>query len=190
MNVLVTGADGFVGRHLVDRLLKEGHEVRAACRPAAQPPEWEAGGRRGTVRLIPLELTDPASISAALQPQPEAVVHLAAVASVREAREDPGRAWVVNAVGTARLLEAVLTAGNGKRALPRVLVVSSAEVYGNGPPTPRVETDPPRPISPYAASKVGSEVAALEVWRRAGVPVIVSCTRPPIRSLTEGAVPR
>ena len=174
MNVLVTGADGFVGRYLVARLVEQGHHVTAACRPTGEPPGWLDAGGRGAVDLVPFELTDPASIRAAVTKARDAVVHLAAVASVREAREDPGRAWVVNAAGTARLLDAVLATRNGSAPAPRVLVVSSAEVYGSGPPSPRVESDPPCPLSPYAASKVGAEVAALEVWRRERLPVIIA----------------
>jgi GDP-4-dehydro-6-deoxy-D-mannose reductase len=172
MKVLVTGADGFVGRHLVARLLQERHEVTAACRPTSELPTWPEG--RQPVRVVPFELTDPASIRAALSQGEDAVLHLAAVASVREAREDPGRAWVVNAAGTARLLDVVVSTQNGKSPAPRVLVVSSAEVYGGGSTKPRVETDPACPQSPYAASKVGAEVAALEVWRREHLPVIVA----------------
>ncbi len=169
--MLVTGADGFVGRHLVRRLLREGHEVGAAVRPgAAAVAEW----RGGRVTTIPFELTDGGSIDAALKFGPDAVVHLAAVASNKEAWGDPGQAWVVNAAGTARLAEALVrrkTAGFGDAVF---LFVSSGEVYGAGEPAPRVETDPPRPQSSYAASKVGGEVAALEVWRRAGLRAIVA----------------
>ncbi len=174
MKVLVTGADGFVGRHLVARLVEEGHEVTAACRPTAEPPTWVDARWRKAVGVVPFELTEPGSIRAAVSQAHDAIVHLAAVASVREAREDPGRAWVVNAAGTARLLDALLTTLNGEGSGPRVLVVSSAEVYGSGPAKPRLETDPTRPQSPYAASKVGAEVAALEVWRRVQFPVIVA----------------
>lgn len=169
MRVLVTGADGFVGRHLVPRLLDRGDTVVAACRPGGPPlPAHPA------VTPIPLELGDDRSVRAALECDPEAVVHLAAVASTREAREDPGAAWVVNAAGTARLAEAM--AARRERGGPdaRLLVVSSGEVYGTGGPAPRRESDPVQPISAYAASKVGAEVAALEVWRRTGLPTIVA----------------
>jgi GDP-4-dehydro-6-deoxy-D-mannose reductase len=135
----VTGADGFVGRHLVRRLLARGDEVGAGCRPY----------------------------------EPGAVIHLAAVASTREAREDPGRAWVVNAAGTARLAEAMAGRRTGGRD-PLLLVVSSGEVYGAGRGVPRAESDPAQPVSSYAASKVGAEVAALEVWRRTGLRTIVA----------------
>jgi GDP-4-dehydro-6-deoxy-D-mannose reductase len=109
-----------------------------------------------------------------LTPLCDAIVHLAAVASVSEARQDPGRAWVVNAAGTARLVEAAIAARDAEGTDPLVLVVSSAEVYGAGPTTPRVESDPLLPRSSYAASKVGAEVAALEAWRRAGLRVVVA----------------
>lgn len=171
MKVLVTGADGFVGRCLVRQLLAGGHTVAAAIRADAPPvPEWS-----GTpVKLIPFELTDQPTIREALQWDAEAVVHLAAVASNREAWGNPGQAWVVNAAGTARLAEEMarrLENGAGDALL---LVVSSGEVYGAGGTALRRESDPPQPMSPYSASKVGAEVAALEVGRRAGLRVVIA----------------
>lgn len=175
MRVLVTGADGFVGRHLVARLLEEGHHVLAACRPGGAPPDrWLDPRWQQAVQGVPFELTDPASIRATLRDPCEAIVHLAAVATVREARQDPGRAWVVNAAGTARLLEAVIDARTRNGGDPLILVVSSAEVYGSGPASPRVETDPLCPQTPYAASKAGGEIAALEARRRAGLRTVIA----------------
>jgi GDP-4-dehydro-6-deoxy-D-mannose reductase len=169
VKVLVTGADGFVGRHLVTRLRQAGHEVGAGCRPDRAPVEW---GDRGVTPLA-LELTDRRSIAQALEFGADAVVHLAAIASNREAREDPGHAWEVNAGGTARLAEA-LARRRDRRADPLLLAVSTGEVYGVGAPTPRVESEPLLPVSPYAASKVGAEVAGLEVWRRTGLRVVIA----------------
>jgi GDP-4-dehydro-6-deoxy-D-mannose reductase len=169
VRVLVTGADGFVGRYLVRRLLERGDEVGAACRPGG--PGLDPSPR---VTAVPFELTDERSVRAALDYAPHAVVHLAAVASTREARDDPGRAWTVNAGGTARLAEALAARGVEGAASPLLLVISSGEVYGAGDGTPRRETDELRPISSYAATKVGTEVAALEVWRRAGLRVVVA----------------
>lgn len=175
MRVLVTGADGFAGRHVVELLVQAGHEVWAGCRPGGEPAKrWLGPQAQQAVTVIPLEITDPTSVSAALGRPFEAIVHLAAVASGSEARQDPGRAWVVNAAGTARLVDAAVVLRGKTGADPLLLVVSSAEVYGNGPAVPRVETDPLVPQSPYAASKVGTEVAALEAWRREGLRVVIA----------------
>jgi GDP-4-dehydro-6-deoxy-D-mannose reductase len=175
VKVLVTGADGFVGSHLVPRLVETGHEVLAACRPAGDPVEHWLGDRwRKAVQVVPFELNDPDALRTALTPPCDAIVHLAAVASVSEARQDPGRAWAVNAAGTARLAEAVIASREAEGTDPLFLMVSSAEVYGAGPASPRSESDPLLPRSPYAASKVGAEVAALEGWRRAGLRVVIA----------------
>jgi GDP-4-dehydro-6-deoxy-D-mannose reductase len=125
------------------------------------------------VTPLALELTDRRSIAPALEFGADAVVHLAAIASNREAREDPGHAWDVNAGGTARLAEA-LALRRDRRADPLLLAVSTGEVYGVGAPAPRVESEPLLPVSPYAASKVGAEVAGLEVWRRTGLRVVIA----------------
>jgi GDP-4-dehydro-6-deoxy-D-mannose reductase len=174
MRVLVTGADGFVGRHLIGQLVEAGHAVTAACRPGAEPATWFRPGWNDLVHVTPFELSESDSVRAAVSLPHEAVVHLAAVSTVREAHADPGRAWVVNAAGTARLVDAMLAKRDTDGLDPVLLVVSTCEVYGNGPPSPRVETDSPRPQSPYAASKLGAEVAGLEAWRRAGLRVIVA----------------
>jgi nucleoside-diphosphate-sugar epimerase len=175
VRVLVTGADGFVGRYLVEQLVHEGHDVSAGCRPGGETPEsWLSPAARERITIVPFEVSDTASVRSALSRPLDAVVHLAAVASGSEARQDPGRAWEVNAAGTARVVEAAVSLKASGGVDPVVLVVSSAEVYGDGPATPRVETDPLTPQSPYAASKVGSEVAALEAWRRAGLRVVIA----------------
>lgn len=172
MRVLVTGADGFVGRHLLGALSAAGHVVTATRRDGAPPPPWAES--LAAVRWRTLELTSGDSVAAVAAEPVEAVVHLAALASGREARQDPGLAWTVNAAGTARLLEALAGWRRERGHDPRVLVVSTGEVYGEGPSAPRREPEPLRPVSPYAASKVGAEVAAMEVFRRTGLRVIVA----------------
>jgi GDP-4-dehydro-6-deoxy-D-mannose reductase len=123
---------------------------------------------------VPLELTDDASVRGALEFDPDAVIHLAAVASNSEAIADPGLAWTVNAAGTARLAEVLGRRRAEGRGDTRLLLVSSGEVYGPGGNRPRRESDPIEPASPYAASKAGAELAALEVWRRTGLPVVIA----------------
>ena len=175
MKVLVTGADGFAGRYLVRRLIASGHEVVAAVRAGgAAPNDWLTPAELGAVEVLNFDLEDPSAVEEAARRAPDGVVHLAAVASSREARRDPGRAWTVNAAGTARLLEALGADCEAGAADPLVIVVSSGEVYGDGPQRPRRETDPVRPRSPYAATKAATEIAALEIAQRTGLRIIVA----------------
>lgn len=176
MKVLVTGADGFVGRWLIRRLLDDGREVYGAVRPAEpHRPDGLADEERARVRWLPLELTDAESVRRCVDLPYDAVIHLAAIASGAAALRDPGTAWMVNAAGTARIAHVLAEARRRHRADPVLLVVSTGEVYGRGTGGAlRRETDPVAPCSPYAASKLGAEEAALEAWRRAGVRVIVA----------------
>jgi GDP-4-dehydro-6-deoxy-D-mannose reductase len=170
VRVLVTGADGFVGQWLVQALLRAGHAVTGAVRDGTPMPGRLTPAELAAVRWVPLDLADPESVAAVTRAPAEAVVHLAAVASSVEAGRDPGHAWSVNAAGTARLVEGFAAGA----ARPRVLVVSTGEVYGRGAARPRRETDPIDPVSPYAATKAAAEIAALEAGRRTGLPVMVA----------------
>ncbi|HXE58107.1 MAG TPA: NAD-dependent epimerase/dehydratase family protein [Gemmatimonadales bacterium] len=175
MRILVTGAGGFVGARLVRRLVREGHAVTGtrggparSHEPRLTPEEHAA------VTWRTLDLADRASVERAVEGAWDAVVHLAGVSSSMEAKRDPGHAWNVNAAGTARLCHALAAGTPG--AGPTVLVVSTSDVYGlgDGEPRPRRESDAPRPLSVYAASKLGAEVAAGQIARSAGLRLIVA----------------
>jgi GDP-4-dehydro-6-deoxy-D-mannose reductase len=175
VKILVTGAAGFVGRAVLPRLVAAGHEVLGTRLPGEGPPDFLTEAERGQVRWLPLDLCDTGSVRATVEEVPDAVIHLAAVASGAEARRDPGLAWEVNAAGTARLADALAAHRQMGESDPLLLLVSTAEVYGVAePPRLRTEADPVAPISPYAASKAGAEVAALETARRAGLRVIIA----------------
>jgi GDP-4-dehydro-6-deoxy-D-mannose reductase len=126
------------------------------------------------VQVVSLELGDSSSVEAAVSAPSDAIVHLAAMASGGEARRDPAGAWVVNAVGTARVVDAAARLRASGSADPLLLVVSTAEVYGKGKASPRRESDPLYPQSPYAASKAGAELAAMEAWRRTGLRLVIA----------------
>ncbi len=162
MRALVTGARGFVGAHLCRALQARGDIVVAAGRA------HEAGID------VPLELGDGGSVAAALDAAaPDVVYHLAAQAFVPESVADPLGTYEVNALGTARLFEAVR---RRPAPGPRVVVVSSAEVYGARATAdyPLRESLAPLPATPYAASKVAAEAIALATCRTFGVRAVVA----------------
>jgi GDP-4-dehydro-6-deoxy-D-mannose reductase len=163
VRVLVTGARGFVGRYLTAALRERGHAVVEADRV----PHADA---------LPIDVTDALAVQAAFDlAQPEAVAHLAAQASVPASLEDPRGTLEVNALGTLHVLDAARAAGVAG-ACPRVLVVSSADVYGVQPAElyPLRETTAPRPRNPYAASKVAAEALALAYAASYGVDALVA----------------
>lgn len=171
MTVLVTGANGFVGRWVVRALLAAGHSVVAAAGPDAVPRGDDA--ERRAVRWIALDLLDAESVRLAAAGSYDAVIHLAGLASGGDALKDPALAWTVNAGGTARLLDAFGQRRRAGDADPLVLLVSTAEVYR--PATrPLVETDVLGPRSPYAASKRGAELAADETAARTALRVVTT----------------
>jgi GDP-4-dehydro-6-deoxy-D-mannose reductase len=152
MRILVTGANGFVGRHLCAVLTERGHTVVAAGRPQ------EGAG------VVPLDLQDALNVRAVVDSaRADAVAHLAAQAFVPQAIADPWTTHDVNAGGTLRLLEAIRAARDAGASDPRVLLVGSADVYGPQPDSayPLAETTSLRPTNPYAASKVAAEAYGL-----------------------------
>ncbi|MFI5280947.1 MAG: NAD-dependent epimerase/dehydratase family protein [Gemmatimonadales bacterium] len=176
MTVLVTGANGFVGRWVVRALLTAGHTVVGAAgpvSPAAAGQRTETAG----IEWVHLDLSDADGVRALAARNWDGIVHLAGFASGAEALSDPGAAWQVNAVGTARLVGELGRRRSLDETDPMVLVVSTAEVYA---PQRRalVETDAVAPISPYGASKRGAEIAAEETGRRTGLRVVIARSFP------------
>jgi GDP-4-dehydro-6-deoxy-D-mannose reductase len=174
VRALLTGADGFVGGWLARRMLERGHSVVGTHRRGTGPSPVLSSGEAARIEWRELELGSGESIEQASRGRWDAVVHLAALSSGSEARENPGLAWEVNAAGTARLAEVFGLRTATRQGDPNFLLVSTGEVYGAGRGAPRKESDPALPCSPYAGSKLGAEVAALEVSRRTGLRVIIA----------------
>jgi len=168
---LVTGAAGFVGKWLCLELLAQGHDVIGAVRDPADldclTEQWRSD--LAEVTWIDFELLSGDSVEAALSARPDAIVHLAAIASGAAARANPLEAWRVNCLGTCGLIYALERSGQQVR----LLVASTGEVYGGQVVRPALETDRLVPCSPYAASKLGAELATLEYWRRTSGDVVV-----------------
>ncbi|MBI4504029.1 MAG: NAD-dependent epimerase/dehydratase family protein [Chloroflexi bacterium] len=157
-DVLVTGASGYLGQHLVRALCADGLAVRGlarSVRPAGLPAiEW----RRGDV-CVPGDVASAAGDCAA-------VVHLAC-RPLRQSFADPAGDFAVNAGGTLNVLAAARQAGVG-----HVVYASTAQVYGAGQP-PFAEEAPTAPRSPYAASKLCGEVMCTTFARCYGLGITV-----------------
>jgi UDP-glucuronate 4-epimerase len=175
--VLVTGAAGFIGSTLTDRLLAEGREVVGLDSfdpfyPEEQKQRNLAGAlRQSGFRLERGDIRDAAAVERAFASAPDAVVHLAALAGVRPSLERPAEYADVNVTGTCVVLQAAVRHGG-----PRVVFASSSSVYGERETGPFRESDPvERPVSPYAATKRAGELVAHTFHHAHGLPV--TCAR-------------
>src|SRR5262245_11498703 len=158
---LITGGAGFIGSHIAERLLAEGHRVRIF-------DNFSSGSRanlafaRGNRRLevVRGDVRNLAAVTRAMRGV-AAVFHQAAMRSVPRSVADPLGCNAANVTGTLHVLHA---AGRQKKK-PRVVYASSSSVYGDNPELPKREDQPTAPISPYAASKVAGELYGV-VWSR------------------------
>jgi len=147
---LVTGAGGFIGSHLVRRLLADGHRVRGIDN-FTTGRRSNLGGVDG-LSLIEGDINDAASIAKAIEGV-DYVLHEAAIPSVPRSIDDPVASHHANVSGTVSVLEAARRSGTVKR----VVYAASSSAYGDAPTLPKVETMTPNPRSPYAADKLAGE---------------------------------
>ncbi|MSR05492.1 MAG: NAD-dependent epimerase/dehydratase family protein [Gemmatimonadetes bacterium] len=171
MRILVTGAAGFIGSHVVDRLLARGDLVIGMDNfdPFYSPAEKRSNlaGALANPRftLLEADITDLAAMDRAFAgPRSDAVVHLAAKVGVRPSLADPVGYERVNVGGTRTVLDAA-----GRSGVRAFVFASSSSVYGNAARVPFREGDAdPSPISPYAATKLAAEAACRDHQARVG----------------------
>lgn len=160
--VLVTGGAGFIGSHLVDALLADGHRVAVVDDLSS-----------GDIRRVPdaadfheLDIVDGAALDAIVDAlAPEAIFHLAAQSSVTVSVTDPARDCAVNVQGTLNVLQAA-----SRHRAPVAFTSTGGALYGNEAPIPTPEERIPAPLAPYGASKWAGE-AYIRTWSASsGVP--------------------
>lgn len=146
---LVTGGAGFIGSHLVDELLRRGHDVRVA-------DDFSTGRRENVpdhprVEVVDADVSAP-GVAASVVAGCEYVLHQAAIPSVPKSVQDPVASHRANVDATLHVLVAARDAG-----VRRVVFAGSSSVYGNAPALPKREDMAPHPLSPYALQKLVSE---------------------------------
>ncbi len=169
MRALVTGGAGFIGSHLVQRLVETGHEVvvldnffsgsrdNLAAAIAAAATSSSRGGEH--VRLVEGDVRDPQAVESCAEGC-EVVFHEAAIVSVPLSVERPQESHDVNIQGTLNVLQAARKAGTR-----RVVFASSAAIYGEEPTLPKTEAMRPEPMSPYGVEKITGE-HYLSTWSK------------------------
>ena len=163
--VLVTGAAGFVGSHLLELLEQDGDWIMAWLRPGTDPAVM---GKR--VGWLTVEMQDREAVRAAVeQTRPDAIYHLAGIPHVGDSWKHTHDTFAGNVLATHYLFDALRASG----LRPRVVVTSSATVYA---PSDRAltETDTIRPNSPYGTSKLAQEMVTRRAWEDDGIPGVIA----------------
>jgi len=169
MRLLITGITGFVGSHMAEYALAHGAEVFGSSRWRSRTENIEH--LRSQIKLIECDLRDLASVRGLLETaEPTHVVHLAAQSFVGASWQTPAETLSTNIISQVNLLEGI----RRFTIAPRVLVVGSSEEYGFVCPDelPIRETNPLRPLSPYAVSKVAQDMMGYQYFMSYGLPII------------------
>lgn len=170
-NVLVTGADGFIGSHLVEELLKDGYHVRAfVLYNSFNTWGWLDSFDKETldqIDVFPGDVRDPNAVRKAMEGM-DAVLHLAALIAIPYSYYAPDAYVDTNIKGTLNVLQAAKDAD-----IARVLVTSTSEVYGTAQYVPIDEKHPYQGQSPYSATKIGADRLAESFYRSFNLPVSI-----------------
>lgn len=171
MKVLVTGASGFIGSHLVERLVKDGSSVRALVHYNSRN-DW------GNLELLPKEvlaevevitgdIVDPFCVASAVRGC-QVVDHLSSLIAIPYSYVAPQSYVTTNVQGAVNVMQACRNAG-----VERVVNTSTSECYGTAQYVPIDEKHPLQGQSPYSASKIGADMIAESYWRSFGLPVAI-----------------
>jgi NAD dependent epimerase/dehydratase len=170
-SVVVTGAGGFIGGHVVERLVRDGARVRAMCRYNSRNErgtlDWVEPNVLAEVEISLGELRDLESVAAAIEGS-EVVLHLGAQIAIPYSYVNPRDFFEVNVLGTLNVAQAALRHG-----VQRIVHTSTSEVYGTAQSVPITEAHPLEPQSPYAASKVAADKLMDSYHRSFDLPVCV-----------------
>lgn len=171
MKVLVTGADGFIGSHLTEALVRAGREVRAfVFYNSFNSWGWLdqcAADVKGQFEVFAGDIRDPHGVRTAMK-DCEAVLHLAALIAIPYSYHSPDTYVDTNIKGTLNVVQAAR-----ELEVAKVVQTSTSEVYGTARFVPITEDHPLQGQSPYSASKIGADQIALSFYRSFGVPVTI-----------------
>lgn len=171
MRILVTGADGFIGSHVVERLVAEGRDVRAfVYYNSFNSWGWLDGSSKEVKRAIDVfagDIRDPHGVRTAMRGC-DVVLHLAALIAIPYSYHSPATYVDTNVTGTLNVLQAARDLGVG-----HVVHTSTSEVYGTALFVPITEDHPLQGQSPYSATKIGADQMALAYHRSFELPVTV-----------------
>src|SRR5712664_2628239 len=169
MRILITGITGFVGSHLAEFALARGVDVFGSVRWRSKMEHIE--GFRDRVTLIESDLRDLLSVRTVLeQARPDYIIHLAAQSFVHASWQTPVETFYTNVVSQMNLFEVMRQLGSSAR----FLVIGSSEEYGLVEPDelPIRETNPLRPLSPYAVSKVTQDLMGFQYFKSYGLDIV------------------
>ena len=170
--VLVTGAGGFIGSHLTERLVRDGHQVRALVRYNGRDDRGSLGDLPADIQAaIEVErgdLKDPGAVRRAVEGR-EWVFHLGALIAIPYSYHNPYDVVQTNVLGTAHVLDAC----RASSTLTRLVLTSTSEVYGTAQTVPIDERHPLQGQSPYAATKIAADALGESYHRAFGLPVTI-----------------
>jgi NAD dependent epimerase/dehydratase len=167
--LLVTGAGGFIGSHLVEALVQQGYEVKALVHYNSRN-DWgwlEKSQYRDEIEVVTGDIRDYDCVSKAVRDR-NGIFHLAALIGIPYSYVSPLAYIQTNVIGSYNVLEAAK-----ENNIEKVIITSTSEVYGTAQSVPITETHPLNPQSPYAASKVSADQMALSYYRSFNTPVVL-----------------